>query len=78
MFVLTRLRSLVRLPPPEWSRSMPEALLDILNKKMANTIVHEVGLVIGVFDILHIDKSFIMPGDGAAHTKVTFRVISFR
>ena len=78
MFVLCRLRSLVRLPPSDWSRPLPEALTDVLNRKLANTVLHKVGLVIGVFDILHIDQSYLFPGDGAAHTKVTFRIVTFR
>ena len=53
-------------------------LTKVLNQKLANKVIHEVGLVIGVLDLLDIGTSFIFPGDGAAHTKVTFRVIVFR
>ena len=39
MFILSRLRSLVRLEPKEFSRPLPEALADVLNAKMANKIL---------------------------------------
>ncbi len=78
MFVLTRLRTLVRLEPDAWTRSLPDALVDKLNASLANTVMHNVGLIVSVFDLLEIDKSFLLPGDGASHTNVTFRVVVFR
>ena len=42
MFVLCRLRSMVRLPPDRWSRPLPEALKEELNRRLANTVLHKV------------------------------------
>jgi len=39
MFILSRLKSLVRLEPKEFNRPLPEALADVLNAKLANKIV---------------------------------------
>jgi DNA-directed RNA polymerase subunit E'/Rpb7 len=39
MFVLSRLKSLVRLEPKDFNRPLPEALADVLNAKLANKIV---------------------------------------
>lgn len=36
------------------------------------------GLCITLHDITKIEESYIFPGDGASHTKVTFRFIVFR
>ena len=36
------------------------------------------GLVISLWDILEINESHVMAGDGASHTKVTFRLLVFR
>lgn len=41
-------------------------------------VVKDVGLCIGLFDILEFGNSYIFPGDGAAHTKVEFRFVIFR
>lgn len=41
-------------------------------------MVLNVGLCIALHDILKLDESFIIPGDGASHTRVKFRYIVFR
>lgn len=41
-------------------------------------VIKNVGLCIGLYDITQIGDSYIIPGDGAAHIKVTFRYIIFR
>ena len=78
MFVLSKLSSIVRLEPKSFNRPLPDALSEALNAKLANKVVKDVGLVISLYDILHIGESHIMAGDGASHTKVTFRVLVFR
>ena len=37
-----------------------------------------VGLCIALFDVTSLGDSYIFPGDGASHTRVTFRYIVFR
>jgi len=41
-------------------------------------VYKDVGLCITLHDITKIEESYIFPGDGASHTKVTFRFIVFR
>jgi len=41
-------------------------------------VYKDVGLCITLYDITKIEESYIFPGDGASHTKVTFRFIVFR
>ncbi|TRY77865.1 hypothetical protein TCAL_08137 [Tigriopus californicus] len=80
MFLLSRLSSLVRLSPSQWKRPLPEALTDALNVQLANKVMHNVGLVLSVYDLLCVGDSYLLPMDweGASHTRVTFRVIVFR
>ena len=78
MFILSKLRSVVRLEPSSFDRALPEALSDILTEKLANKILKDVGLVISLWDILNIGDSYLLPGDGASHTKVEFRILVFR
>lgn len=77
MFVLTKFRHSVRLDPSEWKRALPEAVTDAVNRSMANTVVHNVGLFVSVFDLLEIGDSFLLH-DGCSHTAVTFRALVFR
>ncbi len=78
MFILSRLRCQVRLDPSEWLRPLHESLRDALNQRLANTVLHGVGLVVGVFDLVEVGRSFVLPGDGAHHTRVAFRAVVFR
>ena len=70
MFILTKMKSVVRLEPSSFERSLPDALKDALTEKLANKVLKDVGLVIALWDILKIGDSYLLPGDGASHTKV--------
>ena len=52
-------------------------MTDALNRSMANTVVHNVGLFVSVFDLLRVGDSFLLH-DGCSHTPVTFRALVFR
>ena len=52
-------------------------MTDAVNRSMANTVVHNVGLFVSVFDLLDIGDSFLLH-DGCSHTSVTFRALVFR
>jgi len=41
-------------------------------------VLHDLGLVVTIYDVLSIDGGFIYPSDGAAHYTVTFRLVVFR
>ncbi|TRY88382.1 hypothetical protein DNTS_018298 [Danionella cerebrum] len=71
MFVLVEMEDTVRTPPWGFHRQLNEAIEEELNKKLANKVVYNVGLCICLYDIIKLDDSFIFPGDGASHTKVT-------
>ena len=72
------MKSVVRLEPSSFERSLPDALKDALTEKLANKVLKDVGLVIALWDILKIGDSYLLPGDGASHTRVEFRILVFR
>lgn len=41
-------------------------------------VVLNVGLCIALYDITSLEESYIFPGDGASHTRVSFRYVVFR
>merc|ERR1719231_184186 len=53
-------------------------LLKYIRSKFNDKVLDKIGLLIDVWDVLEIDKSFIFYGDGSYHTKVKFRYIVFR
>ncbi|XP_063984849.1 DNA-directed RNA polymerase III subunit RPC8 isoform X1 [Diachasmimorpha longicaudata] len=74
----TKLKDVVKIPPWKFKRKFNDAITDELNRKLANKVYLNVGLCIALHDILKIEESFIFPGDGSSHTKVSFRFIVFR
>jgi len=78
MFVLAAMKDTVRVPPWMFDKKLQDAALDILNKKLANMVVPNVGLCVTLWDITKMEDSFVLPGDGASHTIVHFRFVVFR
>ncbi|KAG7296128.1 DNA-directed RNA polymerase III subunit RPC8 [Plutella xylostella] len=78
MFVLAEMKDVIRIEPEYFHQSLTESITTLLNRKLANKVVLNVGLCIALFDITHIGDSHIFPGDGSSHTEVKFRYIVFR
>lgn len=78
MFVLAQMTDVVRTYPSNFNMKLNDAIADELNRKLGNKVVYNVGLCLLLYDILTIEESFIFPGDGSTHTKVSFRFVVFR
>lgn len=78
MFILSRLSDLIRIPPDQFNKEARKAILYELNKKYANKIIQNLGLVISVWDLIKIDDGLLKPGDGASFIKCEVRVVVFR
>ncbi|XP_077979998.1 DNA-directed RNA polymerase III subunit RPC8-like [Glandiceps talaboti] len=78
MFVLAEMTDTVRIKPWQFNIKLNDAIGEELNKKLANKVVHNVGLCIALHDITKLEDSYLFPGDGASHTKVHFRYVVFR
>lgn len=78
MFVLAKFKDIIRVPAQCLGQPIEEVLTDELNKRFANKVVLQVGLVICLHDILDIGESYIYCGDGAIHTRCIYRMIVFR
>ncbi|KAK7590953.1 hypothetical protein V9T40_002566 [Parthenolecanium corni] len=78
MFVLTEFEDIVKINPSLFSHDLEQSIVEFLNKKLANKVVPNIGLCIVLFDLLEIGDSFIFPGEGSHHTKVTYRFVVFR
>ncbi|XP_066963839.1 DNA-directed RNA polymerase III subunit RPC8 [Macrobrachium rosenbergii] len=78
MFQLAEIRHMVRVPPWLFGQTLNDAVVEELNRKLANKVVLNVGLCIALFDVTSLGDSYIFPGDGASHTRVTFRYVVFR
>jgi DNA-directed RNA polymerase III subunit RPC8 len=78
MFLLSTLEDTIRVPASQLGLPIEEVLTDILNSRLANKVVHNVGLIICMKDVLDVGESYLQSGDGAIYTKCTFRMVVFR
>ena len=78
MFVLAKLQDVVRIAPWQFDKPLTEAVSEELNRKLSNRVLYSVGLCIALHDIVKLEESFILPGDGASHSRTTFRYVVFR
>jgi DNA-directed RNA polymerase III subunit RPC8 len=78
MYVLAEMRDIVHVKPWQFDQDLRLVIEDELNKKYANKVVYELGMCIALFDIKKIEDSYVFPGDGSSHTRVTFRFVVFR
>lgn len=78
MYVLTEMKDVVHIKPWLFDQDIKVVIEDELNKKYANKVIYQLGLCIALFDIIKIEDSYVFPGDGSSHTRVTFRFVVFR
>lgn len=78
MFILTKFKDIVRVPARHLGEPIETVLVEELNRRFANKVVLNVGLVICLHNVLEIGESHIYSGDAAIHTKCVFELLVFR
>jgi DNA-directed RNA polymerase subunit E' len=77
MFYIKEIESYIRVSPEYFAMPVNEAIAKQLQRNYKNKIDKDVGIVIGVLDIVNIGEGIIIPGDGAAYYKSSFRLLTF-
>ena len=78
MFYIYEIEDHVRVEPSLFSLATDEAVAKQLNEKYANFMDKDIGSVITVLDVLQVNEGIIIPGDGAAYYKSTFKLLTFK
>jgi DNA-directed RNA polymerase subunit E' len=78
MFYEIEVKGHVRVPPNQFKDDLKEAIAKELNKKYDGVISKNLGVVMGVTEILKIGEGIIIPGDGAAYYDTQFKLLAFR
>ncbi|MDP2749975.1 MAG: DNA-directed RNA polymerase [Nanoarchaeota archaeon] len=78
MFYKVELKDHIRIPPSLFNLPVEEAIIKRTKKKYEGYIDQELGIVIDVSSVKHIDEGIIIPGDGAAHYETTFELLTFK
>ena len=78
MYYEIEVRSHVRVPPNLFSEDINTSIFTRLNEQFQNFVSKELGIVIGITEILNIGEGVIIAGDGAAYYDTRFKLISFK
>ncbi len=78
MFYEIEVKGHVRVPPSLFKEDIKEAIIRELNKKYEGTITKQLGVIMGITEIVKIGEGIIIPGDGAAYYDTLFKVLTFR
>eukprot|EP01119_Soliformovum_irregulare_P019531 TRINITY_DN6203_c0_g1_i2.p2 TRINITY_DN6203_c0_g1~~TRINITY_DN6203_c0_g1_i2.p2 ORF type:complete len:193 (+),score=11.69 TRINITY_DN6203_c0_g1_i2:3-581(+) len=77
MFVLVRLKDVLKINPENFNNELEGFQLEV-RRKYVNRIIKDVGLGVALYDVLEFGEGYVYPGDGAAHYTVTFRLVVLR
>ncbi len=78
MFYEIEAKGYIRVPPTSFKENTNKAVLERLNKDFENFVSRDLGIVIGVTEVLNIKEGIIIPGDGAAYYDTRFKILIFR
>jgi DNA-directed RNA polymerase subunit E' len=78
MFYLVEVEDYVRVEPKLFGLSTAEAVKQQLTETYQNYQDKELGAVVSVLDVLEVDEGIIIPGDGAAYYRSTFKLVVFK
>lgn len=78
MFNITEIEDYIRVEPELFGLETREAITKQLEKTYKDYVDKEIGAVIAVLDVDEIGEGIIIPGDGAAYYKTTFKLLVFK
>lgn len=77
MFYNTEIEDYIRVSPEFFALPVEDAISKQLQETYKEYMDKEIGVVIGVLDIVNIGEGILIPGDGAAYYKCVFRLLTF-
>jgi len=78
MFYEVLAKSYIRVPPKMFGEETKKAILNSINEKFENFISKDLGVVIGVTEVVQVGEGIIIPGDGAAYYDTKFKLLVFK
>ncbi len=78
MFYLVEVEDYVRVTPEKFGLSTADAVKEQLLDTYSGFQDKELGAVVSVLEVLDVGDGIIIPGDGAAYYKSTFKLIVFK
>lgn len=66
------------LPQQDLGKPTELAIAHVLEQNYVDKVIHDVGLVITLYDVLKVGEGAVFHSDGGVHYKVVFRIVVFR
>jgi DNA-directed RNA polymerase subunit E' len=77
MYKILTVKDRVRVPPSKFGLAMENALKASLEDRWEGIIDRRLGVVLSVTDIKDVGEGIILPGDGALHFPVEFKILVY-
>ena len=78
MFYEIEIRSHVRIAPKYFNEDINKSVTNQLNEQFESFISKELGIAIGVSEVINIGEGIIIPGDGGAYYDTKFKILTFK
>lgn len=78
MFYKIEAKGYIRVPPTSFSEDVNKAVLKRINQDFENFVNKDLGIAIGVTEVLEIKEGIIIPGDGAAYYDTKFKLLVYK
>jgi len=77
MFCIKEIEDYIRVSPEYFAMPVNDAISKQLQINYKDKIDKDAGVIVGVLNIVNIGEGIIIPGDGAAYYKCTFRLLTY-
>ena len=78
MFYEIEIRSHIRVDPKNFNEDINESVTKQLNNQFEMFISKDLGISIGVSEVMEINEGIIIPGDGGAYYDTKFKLLTFK
>jgi DNA-directed RNA polymerase subunit E' len=77
MFYITAIEDYVRVSPELFALPVDEAILKQLQISYKDFVNKDLGSVVAVLDVMDVGEGVIIPGDGAAYYKCSYKILNY-
>lgn len=77
MYKILTVKDKVRVPPSKFGLHMEDAVKSSLEERWEGLIDRKLGVILAVTDVSEVGEGSILPGDGAIHYPVEFKILVY-
>ncbi|MDO8538643.1 MAG: DNA-directed RNA polymerase [archaeon] len=78
MYLVTKIRDTVSLPPKEFGKDLKVSLLGIVQQEFEGMVDERAGVVLAVMEILNVGEGKVIPGEGTAYYETEMLALMYK